>query len=337
MTIKIAIAGAGYIAGIHAQALRANGAEIAAVVDVFADKAAAFANQYHIPHHYTSLDALFAAARPGELPQALVIGTPNYLHMPQAVAALNAGIHVLVEKPMAMNAVQAQQMADLAQSTGALLMVAHCWRFDQEVRWLKSQAQRLGRIFRTKGYGVHTHWGPTGWFTQKQAAGGGALADMGIHALDTARFLLDDPLPLSVYARIATHYGSYDVDDTGVLIVNWDNGASSYIESGWWQPHSDGPEAATQLYAAHGFGSLFPTYLELPAAEKLEVIDPGFVFPRPEHCPQEMYDLQMAYFLDCIRTAKTPNPGSAEGLVNMKIIDAAYQSAQTGQVVQIGA
>ena len=86
---------------------------------------------------------------------------------------------------------------------------------------------------------------------------------MGIHALDTARFLLGDPQPVSVYARIGTYYKDFDVDDTGLLIVNWDNGAVSYIESGWWQPHSDGAEAATQFYGSRGFAQLFPTLLEL--------------------------------------------------------------------------
>ena len=93
------------------------------------------------------------------------------------------------------------------------------------------------------------------------------MADMGIHALDTARFLLGDPQPVSVYARIGTYYQDFDVDDTGVIMVNWDNGAVSYIESGWWQPHSDGAEAATQLYGRQGFAQLFPTLLELPIPE----------------------------------------------------------------------
>jgi predicted dehydrogenase len=163
------------------------------------------------------------------------------------------------------------------------------------------------------------------------------MADMGIHALDTARFLLGDPQPVSVYAKIGTHYRDFDVDDTGVIIVEWDNGATSYIESGWWQPHSDGPEAATQLYGTQGFGQLFPTQLELPNAktQKLDMIKSGFKFPRKEHCPQSMYDAQMAYFVECIRKNKTPAPGGAEGLVNIKVVDAAYRSSQTRKVVEI--
>ena len=216
-------------------------------------------------------------------------------------------------------------------------MVAHCWRFDEDVLWLKKESKKLGKIIRTKGYGVHTHWGPSGWFAQKEFAGGGAMADMGIHALDTARFLLGDPKPVSVYAKIGTHYKDFDVDDTGLIIVEWDNGATSYIESGWWQPHADGPEAATQLYGTEGFGQLFPTQLELPniKTQKIDLVKSGFKFPRKEHCPQSMYDAQMAHFIDCIRKNKTPTPGALEGLMNMKVVDAAYKSSKTGKVVKI--
>jgi predicted dehydrogenase len=244
----------------------------------------------------------------------------------------------MVEKPMAMNAAEAEAMLAASQKSGALLMVAHCWRFDPEVLWLKEQVDRgrLGQIIRTKGYGVHANWGPGSWFTQKKFAGGGALADMGIHALDTARFLLGDPQPVGVYARIGTHYTDYDVDDTGVIWVNWDNGAVSYLESGWWQPHMDGPEAATQLYGTLGFGRIFPTYLLLPRAGQsgVEAVDPGFPPARDPHCPQSMYDTQIAYFLDCIRTGRQPSPGGTEGLLNMRIVDAAYRSAETGEMVK---
>ena len=150
---------------------------------------------------------------------ALVIGTPNFLHAPQAIAALEAGVHVLVEKPMAMSVAEAEKMLTASAKSGAKLMVAHCWRFDQDVNWLKVESSKLGRIIRTKGYGVHSNWGPGGWFTQKALAGGGAMADMGIHALDTARYLLGDPQPVSVYAKIGTFYKNFDVDDTGVIVV----------------------------------------------------------------------------------------------------------------------
>jgi predicted dehydrogenase len=333
--MKIAFAGAGYIINIHAQAAKAQkGLELVGVVERFAaEKSAALARKFKIENQYETVEQLLKTGKP----QALVIGTPNFLHAPQAIAALKAGVHVMVEKPMAMNVRQAEKMMEASTKSGAVLMVAHCWRFDEEVHWLKKQSSRLGRIIRTKGYGVHANWGPSGWFTQKRFAGGGAMADMGIHALDTARFLLGDPQPVSVYARIGTHYKNFDVDDTGVVIVEWDNGAISYFESGWWQPHVDGPEAATQLYGTEGFGQLFPTQLELPnpKTRKIDLIKSGFKFPRKEHCPQAMYEAQMAHFLNCIRKGATPVPGGLEGLANMKVVEAAYRSSRTGKIVKI--
>jgi predicted dehydrogenase len=122
-----------------------------------------------------------------------------------------------------------------------------------------------------------------------------------------------------------------------MIIVDWDNGATSYIESGWWQPHSDGPEAATQLYGTRGFGQLFPTKLELPYMKggQTYFVESGFEFPRKEHCPQSLYDDQLKYFVECIEKRQTPVPGGVEGLVNMKIVDAAYESGRTGKVVSL--
>ena len=331
--MKIAFAGTGYINKVHARAAQTAGLELAAVVNHKRDSMVEFGKAFNIERQYEKLEDLL---KDGGV-DALVVSTPNYLHAPQTIAALKAGVHVMVEKPMAMNAAEAEQMCETAEKSGATLMVAHCWRFDPDVLWLKEQSKKLGKIIRTKGIGVHTHWGPSGWFTQKEFAGGGAMADMGIHALDTARFLLGDPKPVSVYAKIGTYYKDFDVDDTGVIIVEWDNSSTSYIESGWWQPHADGPEAATQLYGTEGFGELFPTHLELPnkKEEKIDVIESGFEFPRKEHCPQSLYDDQLKYFVECIEKKQTPVPGGMEGLMNMKIVDAAYESSRTGKVVEV--
>mgnify|MGYP005811188203 CR=1 FL=1 len=334
MAFRLALVGTGSIAGTHARAIQNQpDAEIAAVVTTKAGGAAAFRAEYQIPAAYASLGDLIQAGGV----DALVICTPNALHAPQAIQALKAGLAVLVEKPMATTVADAQAMLDASRSSGSPLMVAHCLRFDTEVNWLKDQltAGRLGTIFRTKGYGVHVHWGPSGWFTQQALAGGGALVDMGIHAIDTVRYLLDDPQPLSVYARLSTHFIDGDVDDTGLMLITWDNGVVSYIESGWWQPHSDGPEAATQLYGSQGFGSVFPTRLELPnpAEDRIETIDPGFPYPREEQDPQEMYDRQMAYFIECARSGRTPIPGGQEGLANTRVTEMAYASARSGQVI----
>jgi predicted dehydrogenase len=329
--VKIAFAGTGFNK-THAQAAKSLGLELAAVVNHKSASMAEFAKQFGISRQYDSVEALL---KDGGV-DALVVATPNYLHASQTIAALKAGVPVMVEKPMAMNAKEAEKMCAAAEKSGAPLMVAHCWRFHPEVQWLRKQSSQLGKIIRTKAYSVHVNWGPSGWFAQKKFAGGGAMADMGVHALDTTRFLLGDPQPVSVFAKIGTHYGKYDVDDTGVIIIEWDNGATSYVETGWWQPHSDSPEAGAQLYGLKGFGTIFPTRLELPnkAEQKVDTVVPDFAL-QEHHQTQSMYDAQLKYFVECVEKNRKPVPGGLEGLTNMKVVDAAYKSSKTGKVVTI--
>jgi len=336
MTLKIAFSGTGHISHVHARAAQSiDGVELVAVVNHKPESMANYAAEFGIARKYATVDDLLRA---GDV-DVLVVSTPNYLHAPQAIAALEAGLHVMVEKPMALTAAEAEQMLRASEKSGAKLMVAHCWRFDEEVNWVKTQIDdgMLGKILRTKGYGVHVNWGPDGWFVEARYAGGGALADMGIHAIDVARYFLGDPQPLSVYAKLSTDYTDYDVDDSGTIWINWEGGATSIVESGWWWPHADGPEACTQLYGTKGFAQLFPTRLEIPdrVAESVETVDPGYPPVREEQCPQIMYDRQMAHFIDSIRRGKTPNPGGTEGLINMRIIDAALESSRSGQVIHL--
>ncbi len=312
--------------------------DLVAVVNHKPESLVKFGTDFGIKRQYLNLDDLL---KDGDL-DALIVSTPNYLHAEQTIAALHAGVHVMVEKPMAMNATEAAAMYKAALETRNILMVAHCFRFDHESIWLRNQVAsgKIGKIIHTKGCGVHVYWGPSGWFAQKKLAGGGAMADMGIHALDTVRFLLGDPNPVSVYAKISTNYGNFDVDDTGVILVNWDNGTTSYIESGWWQPHADQQCSGTQLYGQNGFASLFPTRIEIPDPltenRKLLVDNGNFAESRSDDTPQVMYDDQMQYFLKCIQSDTTPVPGGLEGWTNMRVVDAAYESSRTGKVVELG-
>ncbi len=336
MTFQIAIIGAGYIGEVHAKAVQNQPhAALLAIVDNNQEKAARFAQKYAVPHSFASLEDLMQA----NIADAVIIGTPNFLHAPQTIAALKAGYHVLVEKPMALSVEEARLMHQVSQETSRTLMIAHCWRYDAEVIWLRNQIalHKLGKIIRTKGYGIHVNWGPQGWFVQKNLAGGGALMDMGIHAIDTVRYLLGEPQPHSVYAKLGTHYGAYDVDDTGIVIINWEGGVTSYIESGWWQPHADGPEAATRLFGEKGYGSVFPTQLDLIDKDSHPAGSTHIQYhtARTEHCDQAMYDQQVAHFLSSIQHQTAPNSNALLGISNMKILAAAYQSSQTGTVVSL--
>lgn len=331
--IKVVMIGAGYIANYHARGLQSiPGVEITAVVAVPLQNAKEFASKHNIAEAYDSIEPIVKRADI----DAVVIATPNKFHAPYAIEFLKNGKDVFMEKPMAMSYEEGLKVKETAEAFGRIVMVGHMWRFDTDVNYIKSivDSGQLGRIVKTKGYGIHENWGPAGWFAQKELAGGGALADMGVHAIDTARYIVGDPKPVKVYAKIGTYYGNYDVDDSGIVMISWDNGTESLIESGWWQPHMDGPEAATGIYGTTGYGNVFPTFLKMKIGETTGRFDAKLP-ARPEHCEQGMYTRQMEHYIQSVRSRNEPNPGMAEGLTILKIVDAAYKSAETGEVVNI--
>lgn len=331
--IRLAIAGYGYIADYHARAARrCDRTELVAVMGRDEAKRAAFAEKWGIGRVHATAEAL---ANDAEV-DGVVIALPNSLHAPLAQRCMAAGQHVLVEKPMAMNGAEARAMAEAAVKHDRRLLVGHMWRFDREARRLREVVARgdIGRVVKTKGYGIHVNWGPSGWFVDPELAGGGALIDMGVHALDAVRYLLGDPKPESVYARIDTVYGDYDVDDLGVLVVTWEGGATSIVESGWWNPWMDGPEASTQLFGTEGYGRLFPTSVVRVRDGKPEGETPEFP-KREEHCDQHIYDGQMEEFAAAIDQRRDPVPGPEHGIVIMDICDAAYRSSREGRVIHI--
>ncbi|HJX07093.1 MAG TPA: Gfo/Idh/MocA family oxidoreductase [Actinomycetota bacterium] len=309
--MKVALFGCGWIQDFHARAVVACGHEVVVVANHREVTARAFAERHAIPAVTTD----WAAVAADRSIDAVVIGTPNALHAPQSIAALGAGTHVLVEKPMAVSVADCDAMILAAARSGASLMVAHCWRFHPDVLAMRAriQAGELGEIVKTRGYGVHAGSGPSGWFVDRALAGGGALPDMGVHAIDTARFLLSDPSPKRVCAAIGTRYGDYDVDDDGILLISWSQGTNSVVESGWWQPHAEGLEAETEVYGTGGYARIFPR--EEPSEDY-------------EHCTQPMYTAQMGEFLGAIEEGRQPRPSGEDGRAVIEIVEAAYASAE---------
>jgi predicted dehydrogenase len=308
--MRVALFGCGWIQDFHARGVLAAGHELVAVTNHREGSANVFAERHGISRVTTDWEAL---ARDPDV-DAAVVSTPNALHAPQAIALLDAGKHVLVEKPMATSVAECDAMIETGSRTGARLMVAHCWRFHPDVQAMRARiaAGELGEIVKTRGYGVHAGWGPSGWFADKALAGGGALPDMGVHAIDTVRYLLGDPMPVRVCAAIGTRYGDYDVDDDGILLISWSQGTNSIVESGWWHPHKEGLEAETEVYGTGGYARIFPR--EEPSEDY-------------EHCTQPMYSAQIAEFLGAIEQGRQPRPSGEDGRVVIRVVDEAYASA----------
>ena len=309
---RLAVLGYGFIGDIHTCAAAEAGLEVTVVSGHDLGRAEAFAQR----HHIALATAVWQEAVSADNVDAVVIGTPNSLHHPQALAAIAAGKHVLLEKPMALNTAQAEEIAAAAHAAGTTLLVGHMWRYRDEVIATRARiaSGSIGTPVRTRGYGIHAGWGPSGWFTDPTFAGGGALIDMGIHAIDTARFLLGDPLPTRVVGSIGTSFGDYDVDDDGVVLIEWSTGVRSVIEFGWWQPRLDGVEADTEVYGTSGYERIWPQYTPATPAPANYI-----------HCTLPMYTAQMLDFAHCCATGSTPHASAEVGLVALSIVEAVYR------------
>ncbi len=266
---------------------------------------------------------------------AISVCTPNKFHYPIAKEALEHGKHVLVEKPMTLNYKEARDLVALAGRNERLLAVGHVWRLHPHVQYAKEIVKTgiLGDIIKLKGYGIHEYWIPTAkGFTDPEIAGGGALIDMGIHPIDTIRFLLEGVPVTKVYAEMTTAYGKYEVEDIGVVLAKFSNGAFAVVEFGWGNPHKDGVESSIQIFGTKGYMRIFPTILKYTVNGVTGVFKPNL---EKGHLTKELYAREITHFIDSILGETRCVISAEEEAETMKVIDAAYLSSKEGRVVSL--
>ncbi len=194
------------------------GLRLAAVQDAGGELAAEVAARYGAGWHGTDYEALILAPEV----DVVVISTPNVLHAPQAQAALRAGKHVLVQKPLALTPQEARDTVDLAERVCKLLFVDYSYRFLETVQVLRAALPRIGRIRRISA-AFHNLYGPgKDWSFEPRFSGGGALVDLGVHLLDLALDLLK---PTSVHldrAELSLARG-FRVEDAARLMMRLDD------------------------------------------------------------------------------------------------------------------
>jgi predicted dehydrogenase len=319
----------------HMQTLRNNPrAEVVAAGNLHAGSLERLARDFGVPKTYCDFEAL--AADPDI--DAVVIGLPNYLHAPITIQMLEAGKHVLCEKPMAMTVAEAEEMVKAARRTGRKLMIAHMWRFDREILWLRDlvASGALGKVFKAKSHAIWLYEGPRpeSWFVQRKLAGGGALADMGVHSIDTLRFVLGSARPTKVFANTGTHLSSIELEDTATLLLEFEGGITGLIEAGWYHLYADGLEGYTQVYGTKGYARALPSEVHSFTEGIWGVTHPKMP-SRKQQCDMPMYQDQMDSFLDCILHDREPSPDGMDGLWAVRVLEAAYRSAATGEAVKI--
>ena len=171
--------------------------EIYAFCDINEERLKDMGERYGVTRLFTDKDEMLA------IPEidAVSVCTWNSQHAPCTIAALKAGKHVMCEKPMAMNAKEAEEMKKAAEESGKLLMIGFVRRYKESTQVLKefSENGTIGDIYYTKATYLRRHGNPGGWFGDKSRSGGGPLIDLGVHVIDMARYVMGNPMPVSAY------------------------------------------------------------------------------------------------------------------------------------------
>ncbi|MEK8129312.1 Gfo/Idh/MocA family oxidoreductase [Paenibacillus filicis] len=346
--IRIGIIGAGNIGHVHMREFSklAEQCEITTLTDMYLPLAEQRAQEFGIPHVVSTPEEVIHSPHV----DAVIIGVPNQFHAQLAVAALEAGKHVLVEKPMALNGQAARQIWEASQRSDRKLMVAHQMRWEAVPMMIRQQVERgeLGRIytaktgwFRRKGI---PGWGT--WFTRMDQSGGGPLIDIGVHMLDLALFLMGNPKPVSVFGSTYDEFGPkrkgigtwgkpdwsgvYDVEDLATALIKMEDGSTLTLEVSWAVHMDTDNTPFVHLMGTEGGA----TYRGASGKLLMEKFDRPLetLLSRPEDDEGERLRLSR-HFLECIRENKEPISPTLSGLTSNLVLDAIYESSRTGHEV----
>jgi len=346
-TVRVAVIGAGAIGVNHIEGFQLhNNTDVVAIVDTNEERGRAAAKEYSLESWLPDYHSVLKDPSV----DAVSIALPNYLHAPVALDALKAGKHVALDKPMATNAAEAQEVVDLAKKRGLILMVGQNMRFTSEAQTLKrlSLDGRFGELYHAKAYWRRRSGIPRigSWFTQKRFAGGGCLYDVGVHVLDLALHLMGDFEVESVYGQTFSEFGSrglgeggwgksevnpdcpFDVEDAAQAHIRLKSGASISLDVSWAAHMNCRDRNSVELFGTEAGASWNP--LELyrvgengPLVEQLDTLEPLV----PEN--------RMVHFVDMILDGTPPFVPLEESLQVQRTLDAIYESAATGQSIRL--
>lgn len=343
--LRIAIVGAGFITRIgHLPGYTAAGANVVALCDLDTERARGLAAQFGVePVFYTDWRAMLAEQRPDVVSVCL----PNTLHEEVVLASLEAGAHVLCEKPLAVSVASAERMFAAAHRAGRHLMAAQNFRWSPGTLAIRGVVDRgdLGEIYYAEATALRRLGIPSwGDFHRSEMSAGGPLLDIGVHMLDQTLWLMGNPRAVRVSATIERRFGQrpeiaaisgawdperFDVEDFAVAFIRLEGGGSIVLRAAWAAHLEAGTVMSTRLVGTEGGATTDPPAVYrlrggLPTEEK---------FP---NLPQSRaYILEIAHFLAVARGEAAPLVKEEETLNVQRILNAAYQSAAAGHEVAI--
>ena len=333
---RVSVIGTGAIAQVvHLPTLsQLPGVRIESLCDVDEQKSKALANRFGIPKVCRREEEVFSDPDI----DGVIICVPTLQHEPLAIAALDAGKHVLVEKPIALSADGAARVVEAAERADRTLMVAMNNRYRPDVMSLKPfiSGGELGDVFFMKGAALNKkvrHVRPT-WRHTPQTAGGGALMDLGVQTLDLCLWLLDYPAVRRVHAH--GHPGeNMDVEDSALATFELDGGRIIYVEVTWTlQAQRD--RHYLQLLATRGSAAFPPLAVSKEVEQGLLDVTPPMTAGGQGNLFTVAYRQQLRDFVATARGAQSYQP-PREQIYLMRLIELAYQSIRERRVVEVPA
>ncbi len=323
--LRVGLVGLGRISPAHIRALSACSdlAEFAAVVSRRRERAEALARQHGVGRVHADLDEALAA----RALDAVVLCSPNHLHARQAIAAITAGCHVLVEKPLANTLAEADAMIQAASRHQAVLMVAQCRRFTRAALQAKDRLREIGPVLSiVHSLAVKFSDALTEWWPSAEKTGGLALGLNGPHVVDTILWLMERR-PTRVQATTARHSTRWEGEDEAALLLDFPGGG---IGVGHLSFNAAVGFNERCIVAAHG---------TMRMTDDTRLVVNGQVVVDETYGPYLQggpnFDAQMREFLTAIRDNRTPLASAAEVRTCVEVLEAAREAARTGQAVRL--
>jgi predicted dehydrogenase len=332
--LRIGLVGVGAAAQInHIPALRKiEDLELVALCDRDPEKVARVAQKFQIPRSYTRFEELLS----DDEVHAIDICTPNFLHAPMAMAALEAGKHVLCERPLARSAEEAAAMMKAAKKNERILMCAVQHRFREDAQLLRKFVQNgdLGDLFLAKAGWLRqrTEWDSDEWRRQRREAGGGVVLDLGFQMLDQALWIMGGPKVDSVTASVHRR-SKGEVEDSATAFLRLASGATLSLELTWGLL-MERDFAYLNLFGTGGAALLNPLRIHKGMHGTLVNVTP--TMPTPGNQFKQSVEAQIAHFAESLRKGGRPMGSAEEILPVMELMDAIYRSAEQGKEVRLG-
>lgn len=328
------IVGAGAIAQIaHLPVLRRmRGVEIAGICDADGPKARALAARFELRDAFTDIEDLFEFNRV----DAAVICTPNHLHEAHVIAALAAGAHVLVERPLALSRAGAERVRKAAEQFDRRVMVAMNHRFRSDVQAARAflRGGELGKLtgVRAGWYVLHPARHQLGWRARRAESGGGAMLDLALPLVDLALWIADFPGVERVSAFLDEPPGSELVEGAGGALLTCRNGLAIFVDVSW---HHVGESERTwfEIHAERGSASLSPLRIFKEVHGSAVDVTPTGAVGR-EHLFTASYRAEWAHFLAVARGQIAPAPLS-EQVQLVEVMEAMYRSHEDRRDVKL--